>query len=109
MSLEDRAVEGAQGPGWLEDAVRWAAERSLERVVVMAPQVGPWESPIERLRTALHDRGIELALGQRRWDRVLYPYTDRGYFKLRKVISRGTVLESLYSPAAVSRSAAMYS
>ncbi|MEX1364643.1 MAG: FAD-binding domain-containing protein [Nannocystaceae bacterium] len=87
------------GDAWLEDAVRWAKDQQLQRVVAMAPQVGPWESPIERLRTALGEHAIELALGQRRWDRELYPYTDRGFFKLRRVASKGSLLSSLCSAA----------
>ncbi|MEM9456935.1 MAG: FAD-binding domain-containing protein [Myxococcota bacterium] len=88
------------GPAWLAAVVQWARAHALERVVAMAPAVGPWESPFERLRTALLAHGIELALTQREWDRLLFPYTDRGYFKLRRQIPRVTALgpEPVHDP-----------
>lgn len=81
-----RAERLAEGEAWCEAVVDWAHAHRLERVVAVAPHVGPWQGPFEALERALQGRDVELALHRRQWDLDLFPHAKAGYFKFKKAI-----------------------
>lgn len=71
------------GEGWLGSTLQWAEDHGLRRVLIMAPQVGDWESPLARLMATLQGRGIATDLVQRDWDTELFPHASGGFSRFR--------------------------
>lgn len=70
----DPAVSFAEGFGaWIDSA-------GLRRVVALAPAVGPVADLLPAARAVAADRGVELVLVRRAWDRLLFPLARAGFF-----------------------------
>ncbi len=74
------------GADWLAAALDWAGTHRLQRVSMIAPQVGPWQPPIAELSDLLHAAGVHLTCTRRAWDHDLYPHASRGFFRFKKVL-----------------------
>ncbi len=61
-------------------------EQALDSVVVNYPTVGPARQFVEGLAAPLRDSGAGLVPLVSDYDRLCWPHSDRGYFKLRKRI-----------------------
>ncbi len=74
------------GHGFAEAVARWAKDAALDRVVAVAPHVGPFADAFVAVAAALRAEGVAVALHRRDWDRTLFPRASAGYFTFKKAI-----------------------
>jgi len=95
----DRALQkwpdATSGKNLIEiaDIVAWVQSEKLEHVYAAYIPVGPLGVQCASLERALTNVGCQLHLATRDYDKISWPYTSRGYFKLRKQIPE--LLQSL--------------
>lgn len=80
-------------PGDVRDIAAWVAACGLRKVYLAYVPQGYLRPQVSALREALADQGCVLEVFVRDYDRIAWPYADRGFFKLKKQIP--AILESL--------------
>ena len=83
----------AQSPDQVQE---WAVAAQLSHVVCLAPAVGPYREPMERVNLALSAAKVSVEAYHREWDAVLFGLADKGFFpfweRVKKRIERGELL-----------------
>lgn len=64
----------------------WVRKHHLRTVLMAETPVGLWDQLKNRLAAGLREAGVELVVCRLPWDEAFYPYADKGYFNLKKVI-----------------------
>lgn len=68
------------------DLVRWALENQLDAIVTARPAVGETATFLQQAAYGFGAAGIGIHKLQRAYDRLVWPHTNAGFFKLRKKI-----------------------
>ena len=63
-----------------EPLAEMARLHGCQRLVGLAPAVGPNSDQLVEIRRHLETQGVELVLVRRRWDSALWPWAQRGFF-----------------------------
>ena len=69
-----------------ERVVAWAQSQGLHRLVVAYAPSGPTRQALDQVRAAVTAAGIEYLEFSRNYDRLVWPYSKRGFFQLGKNI-----------------------
>ena len=56
------------------------------QIALMRPRVGHWQRLFHSLGAAVH--GVQFKIAERRWDALLYPCAQRGFFQFKSTIER---------------------
>lgn len=78
------------------ECLKWAKERSFDRLVIVLPAVGPNTVTVEALIQVLERSGVRAIPYRRKWDIELHKLADRGFFpfweRVKRRIQAGEVL-----------------
>jgi deoxyribodipyrimidine photo-lyase len=84
---------GISTPG---EVAAWAKAQQCEKVVIVAPAVGPESKRIEQVAEQLVEHGVQCVWYQSEWDAQLHRLADKGFFpfweRVKKRIGRGEAL-----------------
>lgn len=64
----------------------WARRAQLQHVILPWTTVGPYRDVLPRIEAGLRSAGIQLHVVSRRYDRLVWPHTAKGFFKLKSRI-----------------------
>lgn len=87
-AVEDAAAEGEAivARDWTAAIVSAAQRVGTRDVVTAYAPVGPVAAQLKEVTRDLSDQGISLHQTMRRYDALVWPYAQKGYFKLKKNI-----------------------
>ena len=66
--------------------VQWLVDERMDEVVCAYAPMGPTRLRLRALRQTLACKGISLRMQMRDYDRLVWPYANRGFFQLGKRI-----------------------
>jgi hypothetical protein len=85
--LPSRVVENSEFEATLETSDEWIRSRSgIERRHFAAEDETTSQMAAHAARAALKDAGLGVHVIVRDWDRLTWPYTTAGFFKVKKKI-----------------------
>jgi len=78
---------------WTDFLVQSCVSSGIKNIVTAYMPVGPNADALSKARATLNQAGITVTQIIRPWDRTTWPYANRGFFKVKKKMSR--ILDAL--------------